>query len=134
VDDVQRARAAIAKAGGLVTPKELAQEWGVSEQAIADRILRGTFADPVKVAGRTRLYLHDEAARYMTPNTLAKLREELERLIAFGRRSIAEAGDESDEDVGRIREQVAGWQAQLARLPDEESLIVSPRTPLRDRR
>lgn len=55
-----RARKAIAAAGGLVTPKEIAEEWGVTEQAIGGRIARGTFPEPVKVAGRVRLYLRSQ--------------------------------------------------------------------------
>lgn len=51
-------------AGGLMTPREIAQEWRVSEQAIADRIARGTFPEPVKVAGRVRLYLRDQVDAY----------------------------------------------------------------------
>ena len=59
VDDavVKRALDAIEAAGGLVTPHELAAEWGVSDQALADRIARGTFPEPVKLAGRVRVYL-----------------------------------------------------------------------------
>lgn len=56
--------AAIEKAGGLVTPREIAGEWGVSEQAVADRIARDNFPEPVKVAGRVRLYLRDQVAPY----------------------------------------------------------------------
>lgn len=59
---VSAALSAIDRAGGLVTPREIAAEWGVSEQAIADRIARGRFPDPVKVAGRVRLYLRDQVA------------------------------------------------------------------------
>lgn len=57
---MKRAIEAIERAGGLVTPREIADEWGVSDQAIADRIRRGTFPEPVKVAGRVRLYLWDQ--------------------------------------------------------------------------
>jgi predicted DNA-binding transcriptional regulator AlpA len=57
---VKRAIDAIERAGGLVTPREIAEEWGVSDQAIADRIQRGTFPEPVKVAGRVRLYLREQ--------------------------------------------------------------------------
>ena len=57
---VEQAVAAIDAAGGLVTPQELAQEWGVSPQAIAYRIARGHFPEPVKQAGRVRLYLRGQ--------------------------------------------------------------------------
>lgn len=57
---VRRAIEAINHAGGLVTPQEIAQERGVSAQAISERIQRGTFPEPVKVAGRVRLYLRDQ--------------------------------------------------------------------------
>lgn len=63
-DVVAAARAAIAEAGGLVTPRELAAEWGQSERAIGRRIERGTFAAPVKEAGRVRLFLRAEAEPY----------------------------------------------------------------------
>ncbi len=63
-DAVQRALAAIDAAGGLVTPHEIAREWGISDQAIAERIRRGTFPEPVKVAGRVRLYLRAQVEPY----------------------------------------------------------------------
>lgn len=57
-DVVTTALEAIAAAGGLVTAKEYADELGLTEQAIANRIARGKMdAEPVKVAGRVRLYL-----------------------------------------------------------------------------
>ncbi len=62
--DVEQAIAAIEKAGGLVTPKEIAAEWGVSEPAIGERIRRGTFPEPVKKAGRVRLYLRSQVEPY----------------------------------------------------------------------
>lgn len=61
---VRSALDAINKAGGLVTPDEIAREWGVSAQAISKRIRRGTFPEPVKVAGRVRLYLRDQVEPY----------------------------------------------------------------------
>lgn len=57
---VRAALKAIEEAGGLVTPDEIAREWGVSAQAISKRIGRGTFPEPVKVAGRVRLYLRSQ--------------------------------------------------------------------------
>lgn len=54
---MQAALAAIEAAGGLVTSQELAEEWDVSDQALAARARRGTFPKPVKVVGRARLYL-----------------------------------------------------------------------------
>jgi len=63
-DVVKQAEQAIEAAGGLVTPRELAAEWGVSEQAIAERIRRGTFPEPVKLAGRVRLYLRAQVEPY----------------------------------------------------------------------
>lgn len=65
---VQRAIDAIEAAGGLVTPREIAQEWGVSDQAIADRIQRGTFPEPLKVAGRVRLYLRAQVDGLRDPD------------------------------------------------------------------
>lgn len=56
----QAARRAIAKAGGLVTPQEIAAEWGVSKQVVSKWITAGRFPEPIKVAGRVRLYLRDE--------------------------------------------------------------------------
>lgn len=68
------ARKAIADAGGLVTAKELAAEWGLTPQALADRIARGTFtAEPVKTVGRVRLYLRDEVEPYRDAATAAGL-------------------------------------------------------------
>jgi predicted DNA-binding transcriptional regulator AlpA len=64
VDDVTRALEAIEKAGGLVTPSEIAAEWGITDQAIADRIRRGTFPEPAKVAGRVRLFLRAQVEPY----------------------------------------------------------------------
>lgn len=66
-DSVATALGAIEAAGGLVTPRELAAEWGITEQAIAQRIRRGTFPEPVKVAGRVRLYLRDQVDSYREP-------------------------------------------------------------------
>lgn len=54
---VKKALSAIDKAGGLVTPADLAREWGVTHQAIEKRIAAGRFPEPVKTAGRVRLYL-----------------------------------------------------------------------------
>ena len=62
--DYAEALRAIEVAGGLVTQQEIASEWGVSPQAIAQRISRGTFPKPVKVAGRTRLYLRAQLEPY----------------------------------------------------------------------
>jgi hypothetical protein len=61
---IRAAVSAIEAAGGLATPRELAEEWGVSEQALGERIARGTFPAPVKVAGRVRLYLRDQVEGY----------------------------------------------------------------------
>jgi predicted DNA-binding transcriptional regulator AlpA len=57
---VRRAVEAIERAGGIVTPRQIAHDWGVSPQAIDDRIRRGTFPEPIAVVGRTRLYLRDQ--------------------------------------------------------------------------
>jgi predicted DNA-binding transcriptional regulator AlpA len=66
-----RARKAIADAGGLVTPQEIAREWGLTPQALADRINRGTFPPPVKIAGRVRLYLRADLEPYREATTAA---------------------------------------------------------------
>lgn len=58
------ARAAVEGAGGLVTPAELAVRWGVSQQALSARIRRGTFPEPVKKAGRVRVYLLAEVEAF----------------------------------------------------------------------
>ncbi len=63
-ENVEKAIKAIEEAGGLVTPREIAAEWGRSEPAIAERIRRGTFPEPVKKAGRVRLYLRDQVEPY----------------------------------------------------------------------
>lgn len=54
---VQAAIRALDKAGGLVTPQEIADEWGVSKQVVSKWITAGKFPEPIKVAGRVRLYL-----------------------------------------------------------------------------
>lgn len=54
------ARAAIDAAGGLMTLAEVSEAWGVTRQALAERIRRGTFPEPVKLAGRVPLYLRDD--------------------------------------------------------------------------
>ena len=51
---------AIEAAGGLMTQGEIATEWGVTPQAIGQRIARGNFPRPVKTVGRTRLYLRSQ--------------------------------------------------------------------------
>ena len=56
----ERARAAIDAAGGLVTPVELAAAWGVSRQAVGERIRRGAFPEPYKVVRGVPLYLRAE--------------------------------------------------------------------------
>jgi hypothetical protein len=61
---VHAALRAIEKAGGLVTPSEIADEWGVSPAAVSKRIVRGQFPEPVKTAGRVRLYLRDQVEPY----------------------------------------------------------------------
>lgn len=66
-----RARSAIEAAGGLVTPIEIAAEWEITQQALSDRIARGTFPEPVKVAGRVRLYLRAEIELYREAATPA---------------------------------------------------------------
>lgn len=66
-----RARRAIADAGGLVTPQEIAVEWGLTPQALADRIARGTFPPPIKTAGRVRLYLRADLEPYRDAATAA---------------------------------------------------------------
>lgn len=66
-----RARSAIAAAGGLVTPMEIAAEWQITPQAMSDRIARGTLPEPVKVAGRVRLYLRAELELYREAATPA---------------------------------------------------------------
>ncbi len=59
-----KARAAIDAAGGLWTSREIAERWGISEQAISRRIDRGNFPEPVKIAGRVRLYLLADVEPY----------------------------------------------------------------------
>lgn len=54
---VKAALRAIEKAGGLATAADLAREWGVTHQAVEKRIAAGRFPEPVKTAGRVRLYL-----------------------------------------------------------------------------
>jgi hypothetical protein len=44
----RRAREAIEAAGGLVSQTEIAAEWGVTPQAVHDRIRRGNFPEPIK--------------------------------------------------------------------------------------
>ena len=61
---VRAARRAIREAGGLLTPLDISREWGVSQPAIVDRIRRGNFPEPVKIAGRVRLYLRAEVEPY----------------------------------------------------------------------
>jgi hypothetical protein len=79
VDD---AMAALERAGGLVTPRELAAEWGVSEQAIAGRIARGNFPEPIKTAGRVRLYLRDQVEPYRGAANVTDTRQRMTRAIA----------------------------------------------------
>lgn len=62
-----RARRAIEDAGGLVTPQEIASDWGITPQALSDRIARGTLPPPVKTAGRVRLYLRADLEPYRDP-------------------------------------------------------------------
>ena len=57
---VTAALRAIDKAGGLVTPQEIADEWGVSKQVVSKWITADKFPEPVKVAGRVRLYLRNQ--------------------------------------------------------------------------
>lgn len=64
MDAGAKARQAVGEAGGLVTPQELADLWGVTPQAIAKRIRSGNFPEPVKVAGRVRLYLMADVEPY----------------------------------------------------------------------
>lgn len=66
-----RARRAITDAGGLVTPAEIAAEWGITPQALSDRIARGTLPPPVKIAGRVRLYLRADLEPYREAATPA---------------------------------------------------------------
>lgn len=63
-ESVDKAIKAIDDAGGLVTPREIARDWRVREATISDRIARGDFPEPVKVAGRVRLYLLDQVEPY----------------------------------------------------------------------
>jgi hypothetical protein len=58
----RRARKAIDAAGGLVSQSEIAERWGVTPQAIGDRIRRDAFPEPIKQVravngGYTRLWL-----------------------------------------------------------------------------
>lgn len=62
--EVTAALRAIENAGGLVTAHEIAREWEVSDQAISERIKHGRFPEPVKVAGRVRLYLRGQIEPY----------------------------------------------------------------------
>jgi predicted DNA-binding transcriptional regulator AlpA len=64
-DVIKQAREAIEAAGGLVTPSDVAREFGMSEQAIAQRIMRGAFPEPVAVLGRVRVYLGEEVREFM---------------------------------------------------------------------
>lgn len=68
MDAGKAARRAIDRAGGLVTPAEIARDWGVTPQAIDSRIHGGRFPEPVKVAGRVRLYLHADVEPYRDGN------------------------------------------------------------------
>lgn len=54
---IEQATTSIAKAGGLVSPADLAREWGVTHQAVQKRIAAGRFPAPIFETGRTRIYL-----------------------------------------------------------------------------
>lgn len=54
---VALALAAIEDAGGLIGVRELAELWGISEQAVGRRAARGTLPPPVKTVGRVRVWL-----------------------------------------------------------------------------
>lgn len=107
----EQARIAIKNAGGLATPRELAEEWKMSEQAMSQRIHRGAFPEPVKIAGRVRLYLRQEVAAYMVNELLDARRSDWRRGAEFARRAIANAGE--GEDVEAIREQLAEYERAL---------------------
>jgi predicted DNA-binding transcriptional regulator AlpA len=62
--NVDAAIAAIEKAGGLVAPNEIAEERGVTKEAVYDRIRRGNFPPPVKEVGRVKLYLREQIEPY----------------------------------------------------------------------
>ena len=44
--------------------QQIADELGVSKQAVSKWITAGKFPEPVKVAGRVRLYLRDQVEPY----------------------------------------------------------------------
>lgn len=64
---VEHARSAIDAAGGLVTPQQIALEWGISPVSVAERIRNGRFPEPVARAGRVRLYLRAQVEAYRHP-------------------------------------------------------------------
>jgi predicted DNA-binding transcriptional regulator AlpA len=92
-----RARAAIDAAGGLVTAAELAAEWGITRQAIADRIARGSFPEPVKIVNGARLYLRADVER------LRRYREG-ERVPRTGQWALANNQDQPGGVLHQLRE------------------------------
>ncbi len=57
---VDKAIRAIADAGGLVSPSELADEWGITKQAMSERTASARWPRPVKEVGRVKLYLREQ--------------------------------------------------------------------------
>ena len=67
---VGEALAALERAGGLVTPNELAKEWAVTRQAVARRIERGEFPPPLKTVAGTEVYLRAQVEPLRYPERL----------------------------------------------------------------
>ena len=114
---IERARQAIADAGGLLTPRELADEWNVTEQAISERIRRGDFPEPVKVAGRVRLYLRGEVELHFARAGLRRYRTELLHKREQYRRIIAEVIGEG-EDASSIERDLERIEYAISQMPD----------------
>jgi hypothetical protein len=113
-DVIKQAREAIEAAGGLVTPSDVAREFGVSDQAIAQRVLRGAFPEPVAVLGRMRVYLGDETREFMNQAQREARRAELRRWIKAAQHAIDTT--DPDEDVSSIRRTLAEYERELIEL------------------
>jgi hypothetical protein len=64
LDRFDALRLQIQAAGGLVTPEQIAADWGVSSQAVAKHVRSLAFPAPVARAGRARLYFKSEVDRW----------------------------------------------------------------------
>lgn len=64
---IEQATTSIAAAGGLVTPADLAREWGVSHQAVQKRVAAGRFPPPIFETGRVRVYLRAQVEHLRHP-------------------------------------------------------------------